>query len=171
MEEWTLREQYEVQQLQEERLMEELLQGEQPVVPLNRKVPLNGEVPLKEGEGTCLLLNLDHPPSCNNSTENPAHPLSQREYQVKEGEGASPPLYLDLPLSQRENQVKVGEEASPLLNSKFRPLSFPAGIPGEGGGRGFLSSKFGSPPRQQYWKTVGIDLAWEEVVHPDEVPP
>jgi hypothetical protein len=76
--------------------MAEWTQGEQPVVPLNRKVPLNGEVPLNralegplvEGEeGTCLLPDLDHPPSCNNSTEIPAHPLSQREYQVKGGRG------------------------------------------------------------------------------------
>jgi hypothetical protein len=76
MVEWTLREQYEVQQLQEEQLMEELLHGEQPVVPLNRKVPLNGALggPLKEGEGTRLLLSLDHPLSCNRLTEIPARP-------------------------------------------------------------------------------------------------
>jgi hypothetical protein len=66
---------------------------------------------MEGGEGTCLLLNLDLS-------------LSQRENQVKEGEGARLPLYLDHspscsssteipahPLSQRENQVKEGEGA------------------------------------------------------------
>jgi hypothetical protein len=56
------------------------------VVPLNRKVPLNGEVPLKEGEGTRLLLSLDLS-------------LSQREYQVKEGEGTRLLPNLDHPPS------------------------------------------------------------------------
>jgi hypothetical protein len=87
MEEWTLREQYEVQQLQGEQLVEELLQGEQPVVPLNRKVPLNGalEGPLKEtpahplgGKGAQTVLSSiphprQHPPPP--SQEIPAHPL------------------------------------------------------------------------------------------------
>jgi hypothetical protein len=76
MVEWTLREQYEVQQLQEEQLMEGLLQGEQPVVPLDREVPLNVALggPLKEREGTRLLVSLDHPPSCNSSVGTSVHP-------------------------------------------------------------------------------------------------
>jgi hypothetical protein len=179
MEEWTQgeqqktellqRKQHEVQQLQEEQLMEELLQGEQPVVPLNRKVPLNGEVPLngalegplKEGERACLPLYLDHPPSCNNSTEIlahplggkgaqaaltsiphprrhppppsqeiPAHPLSQRENQVKEGEGARFYLYLDHPPSCN-NSMEIpahpigGKGAQAALTSIPHPRRHP----------------------------------------------
>ncbi len=63
---------------------------------------------VKEGEGKRLLPDLDHPPSCNNSTE---IPHAQREYQVKEGEGTCLLLKLHLSLSQRENQVKEGEGA------------------------------------------------------------
>jgi hypothetical protein len=138
--------------------MAELLQGDTPVVPLNRKVPLNWEVPLngaleghlKEGEGASPPLYLDHSPSCNNSTEIPAHPLSQREYQVKEGEGACLPLYLDHspscsspteipahPLSQRENQMKEGEGARFPLNLDLSLSQWEYQV--ETGGRGLAS--------------------------------
>ncbi len=41
--------------------------------------------------------------------------------EVREGEGASPPLKLDLSLSQRENQVKEGEGTRHLLNLHHHP--------------------------------------------------
>ncbi len=55
--------------------------------------------------GTHILLSLDHPPSCNNSTE---FPHAQRECQAKEGEGTRLLLILDLSLSQRKYQLKEG---------------------------------------------------------------
>ncbi len=79
--------------------MDEGTQGEQLVMRLPQ-----GEV--GEGEGTRLLLSLDHPPSCNNSTEIPP---AQWECQAKEGEGTRLLLNLHLSLSQREYQVKEGE--------------------------------------------------------------
>ncbi len=63
MVEWTQGEQQRTELLLRRQYEVQLLQREQPVVPLNRKAPLNGEVPL------------------NRALEGP----------LKEGEGASPP--------------------------------------------------------------------------------
>jgi hypothetical protein len=49
--------------------------------------------------------------------------LSQREYQVKEGEGTRLLSSLDLSLSQREYQVKEGEGTRLLPNLDHPPGS------------------------------------------------
>ncbi len=77
MEEGTQGEQLGMRLPQERQLVVRLPQGEQQMAGLllRRQYEvqlLQGEV--GEGEGTRLLLSLDHPPSCNRLTEIPAHP-------------------------------------------------------------------------------------------------
>ncbi len=75
---------------QGEQQKTELLQGEAgegkgASPPLKLDLSLSQrENQVKEGEGKRLLPDLDHPPSCNNSTE---IPHVQRECRGREGEG------------------------------------------------------------------------------------
>ncbi len=86
-------------------------------------------IPGGGGVGTCLLLNLDHPPSCNSSTEIPV----QGRSQVEEGEGTRLPLKIDHPPSQREYQVGEGEGTCLLLNLDHPPsCNISTEIPAQG---------------------------------------
>ena len=63
----------------------EVGEGEGASPPLKLDLSLSQrENQVKEEEGTRLLPDLDHPPSCNNSTE---IPHARRECQAREGEG------------------------------------------------------------------------------------
>ena len=110
-------------------------EGEGASPPLKLDLSLSQrENQVKEGEETRLLPDLDHPPSCNNSTE---IPHARRECQAREGEGTCHLLNLDHPPSsssteitapgrgktQRENQVKEGEGTRHLLNLHHHPGS------------------------------------------------
>ncbi len=113
----------------------EVGEGEGVSPPLKLHLSLSQrENQVKEGEGKRLPPNLDHPPSCNSSTEITAlgKGETQREYQVKPPKLDHPPSCnnsTEIPHARRENQVKEGEGKRLLLNLHHHPSSSSQEIP------------------------------------------